>query len=386
VSARFSGWRASLALAATVTVVGFIALALVGEWAIRYRERHRTTTPGTMSKLFYRHNRLGHALVRGSDYFGWVHVGRQGFRGERDITAWPADSVIRIIAVGGSTTFDGNTSGDSSAWPARLERELNATLAGRLGRRFEVLNAGVPGYAVFDDLVRLEFELFRFHPDVIILYQGHNDLFYALGSAGGAGTAAFNSRPDEIETNFPFQRWLEQHSLLFHKLRSRLEAIQIRSAGRENNAQAETIHYGAALADGVERVARDMRAYLSVANSWGINVVVPQVVYAARVAPGGATDAAASELWARAFLFAPRETVWTGYARVDSVARAAATALGALHVAATDSSLWLMDAYVEGDPIHFNDRGAERWARHLSRFLAAQPPQFWIRKRPPAPQ
>ena len=65
-----------------------------------------------------------HGLVRGMDYYGWVHISRQGFRGAREVPQIPADSVIRIIAVGGSTTFDGNVSSDSNAWPAQLEEGL----------------------------------------------------------------------------------------------------------------------------------------------------------------------------------------------------------------------------------------------------------------------
>ena len=48
------------------------------------------------------------------------------------------------------------------------------------GRRIEVINAGVPGYRVIDNVVRLETELYQYRPDLIILYEVHNDLFTAL--------------------------------------------------------------------------------------------------------------------------------------------------------------------------------------------------------------
>ena len=140
-SSGVRGWRIPLLLAGSSTVLTLTLLGIFGEWAVRYRERTRTTAPGTMSMIFYRHKRLMHGLVRGMDYYGWVRIGRQGFRGARDVSLRPPPNTFRIIAVGGSTTFDGNTSGDSSAWPARLEQILNSTPG---PMRFEVLNAGVP--------------------------------------------------------------------------------------------------------------------------------------------------------------------------------------------------------------------------------------------------
>ena len=55
VHSRFGGWRAKLLLAAAATVGAVAVLGAVGEWAVRHRERSRSTVPGTMSMLFYRH-------------------------------------------------------------------------------------------------------------------------------------------------------------------------------------------------------------------------------------------------------------------------------------------------------------------------------------------
>jgi lysophospholipase L1-like esterase len=353
---------------------GLVTLAVVGaggEWAVRHRERTRSTVPGTMSMLFYRHQRLMHGLVRGMDYYGWVHISRQGFRGTGEVSQIPADSVIRIIAVGGSTTFDGNVSGDSSAWPARLEAALNAATS---PGRYEVLNAGVPGFQVFDDLVRLESELHWYQPAIILLYQGHNDLFNTLGGAArGPGEGGFDARPDEIPTVYPWERWLEHHSLLFHKLGQRLQAIQFRSSGARQRGQTTAQSFDEGLGVGVERFARQLRAYLAVAQSLGIQVIVPQVVYAAETGGGGAADSVVEGWWRGAMPFAPAQVVWSGYARYDSVARAAAGSFGALYVPARDSTLWSLDHYTEGDPVHFNDRGSRAFAEHLAGAIIAMP-------------
>src|SRR2546425_629652 len=102
---RLDTWRWKAALALGSTVLALLLAALAGEAAVRYRESHRHTVPGTMPLLFYRHVRLGYALVRDYNYFGWVHVNRQGFRGS-DVAMDKPPGTTRIIAVGGSTTFD----------------------------------------------------------------------------------------------------------------------------------------------------------------------------------------------------------------------------------------------------------------------------------------
>jgi len=366
------GWRIPLLLAGSSTLLTLVLAAGVGEWAMRYRERTRTTVPGTMSMLFYRHKRLMHGLVRGMDYYGWVHIGRQGFRGTRDVSVAPPPRVYRIIAAGGSTTFDANTSGDSSAWPARLEQALDSVAA---PLRFEVLNAGVPGFHVFDDLVRLESELYRYKPDLIILYQGHNDLFNTLSQGTESASTSFDPRPDEVPSEYPWQVWLERHSLLYHKLSSKLEAISFRSSGQARGERATADSYRRILEQGAADYGRNVRTYLAVAQSLNIPVIVPQVSYAAKSSPGGgaAQDSTIELLWSRATPFAPRSVVRAGYTLYDSAATTAASRLGAIHLPVSDSTLWTLDSYAEGDPIHFNNKGSRRFARELADVIRHLP-------------
>ena len=111
----FAGsFRARTLLAVFSATLALTTGLLLGEFAVRYRERHRTTVPGSTPLLFYRHSRLGHALVRNYDYFGWIHVNRQGFRG----ASVPLDKqpgTLRVMAVGGSTTFDDFVTRDEAA-------------------------------------------------------------------------------------------------------------------------------------------------------------------------------------------------------------------------------------------------------------------------------
>lgn len=360
---KASGLWARLLLAAFSAALSLTILAVIGEWAVRRRERTRTTAPGTMSMIFYRHSRLMHGLVRGMDYYGWVHMGRQGFRGARDVSQTPPDSVFRIITVGGSTTFDGNTSGDSSTWSARLEQILDSVAA---PRQFEVLNAGVPGFQVFDDLVRLQLELHAFKPHLVVLYQGHNDLYNTLSSAGRPSAIPYMARPYEQPAVTPWKRWLEQNSLLYHKLSQKWQATTFRRRGTQQGARVAAVDLDGAMQRGSERFARNVGLFLAAARELGIPVVVPQIVYTAESAPGSGRDSSVTRLWRVAVPFAPPDAVLSGYVRFDSVAKAVASKYGAAYVPAADSSLWRADAYTTGDAIHFNDQGAWRFAQNLA--------------------
>ena len=75
----------------------------------------------------------------------------------------------RTLAIGSSTTFDPGVSGDAATWPARLQFWL-AQLSP--AHTVEVINAGVPGYVVMTDLIRLETNLYRYRPDVIVRNEG----------------------------------------------------------------------------------------------------------------------------------------------------------------------------------------------------------------------
>ena len=59
---------------------------------------------------------------------------------------------------------------DSETWPTRLEHWLTEL---EPGRRFQVINAGVPGALMLDQIIRLQAELYAFEPDVLVLYANH---------------------------------------------------------------------------------------------------------------------------------------------------------------------------------------------------------------------
>jgi lysophospholipase L1-like esterase len=75
------------------------------------------------------------------------------------------------VCSGGSTTYDVRANGNEATWPGRLETALVAD-----GRRVEVWNAGFPGWTTLENLIALETRDVDLAPDVVVLYQGINDL------------------------------------------------------------------------------------------------------------------------------------------------------------------------------------------------------------------
>lgn len=94
-----------------------------------------------------------------------------GFRGKPPD---PSHRRIRIVAIGGSTTY-GVKVNDDETWPAALE--------GELGERYEVLNLGVPAHGTTEHLAMLAFHVKELQPDIIVLNTGLNDL-HVLHSPG----------------------------------------------------------------------------------------------------------------------------------------------------------------------------------------------------------
>lgn len=100
----------------------------------------------------------------------FLQTSSAGLRNSEEINDDP--SVFRILAIGDSFTF-GFYVHNQETFPARLQERLNELLSGR----FQVLNAGVPGYTIEDELSYLEDKGLRLNPDLVILGVYTNDIF-----------------------------------------------------------------------------------------------------------------------------------------------------------------------------------------------------------------
>ncbi len=84
--------------------------------------------------------------------------------------------LLRIICLGGSTTWGWPLKDTGGIYPALLEKMLNQySLEKGSSKRFEVINAGVGGYSSFQDLMYLKNSLLEYEPDIVTIYTGAND-------------------------------------------------------------------------------------------------------------------------------------------------------------------------------------------------------------------
>jgi lysophospholipase L1-like esterase len=100
-----------------------------------------------------------------------IRINAQGFRG-REFSPAKSPGTLRVVAIGGSTTAQGPS--DDATYPALLEAKLRARFP---GRAIEVLNLGVS--ATWSDYwLSPARDLFAFEPDVVVQYDGINDVAF----------------------------------------------------------------------------------------------------------------------------------------------------------------------------------------------------------------
>ena len=98
-----------------------------------------------------------------------------GFRGD-DVSPIKPENVFRIGAVGGSTTYSSDVEDYRHSYPF----QLGAYLHEQGFDQIEVVNAGVGGYTSHQTLINLQLRVLPVQPDLVIFYQGYNDIHSRL--------------------------------------------------------------------------------------------------------------------------------------------------------------------------------------------------------------
>lgn len=99
-----------------------------------------------------------------------------GYRNNEFPLEKPA-GVYRIVALGGSSTYDVSIEDNAQIFTAQLERLLRENYG---YQEVEVINAGVPGYNSWEILTNLEFRVLDLNPDLVIIYENTNDVHARL--------------------------------------------------------------------------------------------------------------------------------------------------------------------------------------------------------------
>jgi lysophospholipase L1-like esterase len=103
----------------------------------------------------------------------WITINSLGFRGEEMTLNKPSET-LRIVIVGSSAAF-GVGVRDEEAFTTLLE----ANLAEQIDQEVEVINAGITGANSTQELIVLETRVIALEPDIVVIYDGRNDLYFA---------------------------------------------------------------------------------------------------------------------------------------------------------------------------------------------------------------
>lgn len=102
-----------------------------------------------------------------------VQHNSQGYRGKA-VQLRRTPGVVRVLCLGGSTTYGWGTPRAEDAYPAWLERILAQDLPpGVTG--VEVINGGIPFGTTAENLTHYHFKFHYYRPDIVVVNPGGND-------------------------------------------------------------------------------------------------------------------------------------------------------------------------------------------------------------------
>ena len=107
-----------------------------------------------------------------NQHFTTVNINNEGFRGD-EIDISNTNNDYRIIMIGGSTVFGSGLSNDEQTIPYELNKIFNKKYTG-----IEVINAGISSITSFEELYHFKEKLIHLKPDLVIFYDGVNDVRY----------------------------------------------------------------------------------------------------------------------------------------------------------------------------------------------------------------
>ncbi|MBE8233639.1 MAG: SGNH/GDSL hydrolase family protein [Endozoicomonadaceae bacterium] len=99
---------------------------------------------------------------------GVMDTNSQGLRGPE--IAPKTNDKFRILSLGESSTY-----GTKVKFEETYSKILEKTLGAMQGKPVEVINAGVPGYSMFQGLTFLHLHGLDLNPDMVLIYFGFND-------------------------------------------------------------------------------------------------------------------------------------------------------------------------------------------------------------------
>jgi hypothetical protein len=180
--------RSTLVLGGAVVGLAIVELCLVLFWPLPFSPQLEYIPDGHIG------SRLHPDRTYRSPGGGTVSVNNLGYRGARSLAYRKPPGVLRIVVLGGSSSF-GFDADDAHVWTAVLERKLQQAF----GPAVEVVNAAIPGTSAFEAKIHYLYRIRGMQPDVVLACHIWNGMKYFRAIEAGRPLAKGMRRPQSLE-------------------------------------------------------------------------------------------------------------------------------------------------------------------------------------------
>ena len=374
--------RSSPRKTAILAVIVMAALGLLGSEAL-VRLAFPHSSPDTLRRYSVGYEASAYTRIRLAPVGSMVEADAGKARGEKPASA-PSDHTfyindlgfrgppfhpvkppgrLRVFVMGGSAVFDQNVSDRSAATGGSWPNRAGALLRQR-GIDVEVINGGTPSHSTTDVLGRLISEIWIYQPDVVVLYNGWNDIknFRAWEITPDAPLsrviAPFHPGSDPFRYHTgPVDRLLG-HSQLYMKFRDAYHRARSAVGVEGYLADGEVgSGYGPW---GLRQYEQNVEHFVDIVQNMGARPVL--------TTQAASPDTAALRAGGTRYQLLEPRALATAYEDIHGVTRAVAEAHD---VPLLDAAAVLgEDARDFSDHVHFSARGSEAMAGLLAGFLA----------------
>ena len=284
---------------------------------------------------------------------GPIRVDERGFRGG-GVSVPKPEGTLRVVFVGGSTTFCAEASSEEATWPALVVRGLvehypDASIDG--------VNAGVAGYSTVQSQINLEERVTPLEPDVLVVYHATNDLTVDTRDLAREQGLLADASPDE-------ESWLERNSLAWN-----LVVKNLRYRARREAREGPRLDFDPEQLAGAfrERLTR----LVTTAQERAPLVAIATFSHRARrgQSPEEQRDACSSSLFYMPYMSVPG--ILDGFDAYNRVIRQVAAETGALLIEGEDTIPG--DAEHFADSVHLLDPGLRLMADRVLAALIGSP-------------
>jgi hypothetical protein len=171
-----------------------------------------------LSLIWYWDEKTDTYTLEPNQHKSTVNINSHGLRGE-EFSAEKPDGEYRIFLVGGSTTASLRAISDDHTPAGYLEKKIDEKYP---TKNIEVINAGIPGFTSTQEKKLIENKIVNLEPDLIIIYDGTNDVNLPYGFIPHKGSLR-DVLSDVINRYLPF--W-ETVPVIYHFITQSTQEIE----------------------------------------------------------------------------------------------------------------------------------------------------------------